>query len=152
MTTEIELTIIDISGKRFPKGNLGTLENAHHQAVAKNNSNEVKRTQGDYSIYANDWINAGKTCVATIQHQVSNEETKANAEFIVKACNEYSNLIEQNKSIQVDLEFSNEIKKNAILRIQELEEQNKQLLEALKDGYRNFNLIVQLLNQIKIIG
>lgn len=33
--TEIELTIVDLSGKRFDKGNLGTLENAHHQAVEK---------------------------------------------------------------------------------------------------------------------
>ena len=32
---EITLTIVDITGKRFYKGNLGTLENAHHQAVAK---------------------------------------------------------------------------------------------------------------------
>lgn len=35
MDTQIELTIIDISGQRWEKGNLGTLENAHHQAVAK---------------------------------------------------------------------------------------------------------------------
>jgi hypothetical protein len=33
--SEITLAIVDISGKRFDKGNLGTLENAHHQAVAK---------------------------------------------------------------------------------------------------------------------
>jgi hypothetical protein len=35
MKTEIELTIVDAAGKRFSKGNLGTLENAHKQAVAK---------------------------------------------------------------------------------------------------------------------
>ena len=35
MKTTFEVTIIDISGKRFPKGNLGTLENAHKQLVSK---------------------------------------------------------------------------------------------------------------------
>ena len=35
VTIEIDLTIIDITGKRFEKGNLGTIENAHHQAVVK---------------------------------------------------------------------------------------------------------------------
>jgi hypothetical protein len=32
---QVELTIIDISGSRFEKGNLGTLENAYRQAVSK---------------------------------------------------------------------------------------------------------------------
>jgi hypothetical protein len=32
---QVEVTIIDITGSRWEKGNLGTLKNAKHQAISK---------------------------------------------------------------------------------------------------------------------
>lgn len=63
---------------------------------------------------------------------IKGQPNEANAAFICKAVNEYDNLKEQIKSLQVDLDFKEAIKESALKRIYQLDAQNKCLLEALK--------------------
>jgi hypothetical protein len=42
-------------------------------------------TPGEWEVYSNDWIYAGKKCIATIQETGNKEEQSANAKLIASA-------------------------------------------------------------------
>jgi len=88
-----------------------------------NNSNEVKRTPGNWfldtrdkegnQLYINSLTNNHEAEIASLNIYVNGgiynvKEAKANAEFICKAVNSYDNIIEQKKQlIEAIKEFRN---------------------------------------------